>query len=247
MRTPDIVFTAAELASRIDHTVLDPAAVRADLERACALALKYHFRAVYTNPYWCAPVAEMLAGSGIRAGISAAYPLGALPTKDKVREVMSIVEELQGKPCAVDMVANVGLLKERDFQNYTRDIAAVVKALDGIELKVIIESSLLNDEEIGIACRCAAEAGVNFAKTSTGRNGPPRLQDIRLMRANLPPEIGIKFSGFGTHNAPELAAFALACGANLLGSPQGDRIVDALCSENEYGNLFIDWKPSPKL
>lgn len=109
------------------------------------------------------------------------------------------------------MVTNIALLKEGDFDDYTRDIAAVVKAVEGrsIIVKAILETSLLNAEEIRTACRCAAEAGVDFCE-GLGRQGecPGALSHIRIMREALPAHVGIKFSGFGTLNAPELAVDA---------------------------------------
>ncbi len=230
-------WTAREVASRIDHTVLAPDATREMIEKACALARSYAFKAVFTNPYWTPLVAELLDGSGVAAGISTAFPLGAISTKSKVAETMDVVERLMGRSCAVDMVTNLALLKDGRYAEYTNDIKAVVEALkgSGIIVKAILETSLLSDGEIRTACACAAEAGVNYAKTSTGRAGPPKLTDIQVMREALPPEIGIKFSGFGTHNAPELAFLAFLLGADLLGSPQGDVLVDALAGR--YGKL----------
>ena len=202
------------------------------MENACALARAYGFKAVFTNPYWTPLIAELLDGSGIAAGISAAFPLGSLSTDAKVAEVMDAVARVDGKPCAVDMVTNIALLKEGHFADYTRDIAAVVNAVEGrgIIVKAILETSLLNAEEIRTACRCAAEAGVEFVKTSTGRAGAPALSHIRIMREALPAHVGIKFSGFGTLNAPELALWAFFLGADVLGSPCGDVVVDVLSS-----------------
>ena len=101
------------------------------MENACALARAYGFKAVFTNPYWTPLIAELLDGSGIAAGISAAFPLGSLSTDAKVAEVMDAVARVDGKPCAVDMVTNIALLKEGHFDDYTRDIAAVVNAVEG--------------------------------------------------------------------------------------------------------------------
>ena len=177
-------------------------------------------------------MAELLDGSGVAAGVSAAFPLGSLSTEAKVAEVMDAVERVGGKPCAVDMVTNIGLLKEGRFDAYTRDIAAVVGAVEGrgIVVKAILETSLLDAEEIRTACRCAAEAGVDYVKTSTGRAGAPALSHIRVMREALPEGVGVKFSGFGTLNAPELALWAFFLGADVLGSPCGNVIVDTLAS-----------------
>lgn len=232
MRINGTLWSARDIAARIDHTVLAPDATRADMEKACSLAREYGFKAVFTNPYWTPLVAELLDGSGVAAGVSAAFPLGSLSTEAKVAEVMDAVEQVGGKPCAVDMVTNIGLLKEGRFDAYTRDIAAVVGAVEGrgIVVKAILETSLLDAEEIRTACRCAAEAGVDYVKTSTGRAGAPALSHIRVMREALPEGVGVKFSGFGTLNAPELALWAFFLGADVLGSPCGNVLVDTLAS-----------------
>lgn len=116
MRINGTVWSARDIAARIDHTVLAPDATRKDMENACALARAYGFKAVFTNPYWTPLVAELLDGSGVAAGISAAFPLGSLSTDAKVAEVMDAVARVDGKPCAVDMVTNIALLKEGAFR-----------------------------------------------------------------------------------------------------------------------------------
>ena len=247
MQINNVVWTAQDIASRIDHTVLAPDATIKDIEIACDLALKHHFNAVYTNPYWSPVVAKLLAGSGVTTGISAAFPLGSLSTDIKVLEVLHTLESIAALlgghpgefPCAVDVVTNIGLLKEKRYTEYTKDIAAIVDAVrdHNITVKAIIETSLLDEESISAACSCAAEAEVNIVKTSTGRSGPPLLSHIPIMRAALPEKIGIKFSGFGIVNAAELALCALMLGADLLGSPCGNSIVDTLASN--YKSLAI--------
>ncbi len=227
-------WTAREIASRIDHTVLAPDATARDVEKACDEARTYRFKSVFTNPVWTPLVAELLDGTGIAAGISAAFPLGAISTKAKALEVEDAINGAKGRLCAVDMVTNIGMLKEKRYAGYAADIAAIVKiarAHEGTVVKAILETSLLSDEEIAIACRCASEAGVDFVKTSTGRNGPPLLSHIRIMKQAVAPGVGVKFSGFGTHNSAELACFAFMLGADLLGTPQGPFLVDRLTGD----------------
>ncbi len=233
-------WTNAEIAAHIDHTVLAPDAVRADIENACKAAREYHFHSVFTNPFWTPLVAELLEGTGVAAGISTAFPLGALSTREKVLSVREVLVQTKGKLCAVDMVTNIGLLKESCWDSYRDDIRAVVVAAreyggEKTEVKAILETSLLSDDELRTACVCAAEAGVNFVKTSTGRGGVPRLTHISIMKSSVPSGVGVKFSGFGTHNSAELAFMAFTLGADLLGSPQGPFLVDELCGR--YASL----------
>lgn len=232
-------WTRQEIAARIDHTVLAPDATRADVENACIQAREYGFKAVFTNPYWTPLVADLLDGSGVAAGISAAFPLGSLSSAAKAFEVEDVLSRVKdGSLCAVDMVTNVALLKERRYEEYTRDIHEVVKATvgrEGMVVKAILETALLEPDEIIAACFCAAEAGVDFVKTSTGRGGAPDLYHLRLMKGVLPPEVGVKFSGFGTHDCAELAFMAFVMGADLIGTPRGPWIVDTLC--DRYARL----------
>ena len=225
-------WTRQEIASRIDHTVLAPDAVRSDVEQACTQARAYGFKAVFTNPYWTPLAAELLEGSGVAAGISAAFPLGSLSSAAKALEVEETLRRVKDRLCAVDMMTNEALLKEKRYAQYTEDIREVVKAASGrpgMVVKAIVETSLLEPEEIRAACACAAEAGVDFVKTSTGRGGAPNLFHIRIMKESLPPEVGVKFSGFGVHDCAELAFLAFVMGADLIGTPRGPFIVDALC------------------
>ena len=236
MKIAGKTWTALEIASRIDHTVLAPDAAAKDVEKACEEARKYRFKSVFTNPFWTPLVADLLDGTGIAAGISAAFPLGSISTKSKVLEVEDALNSAKGRLCAVDMVTNIGMLKEKRYAAYTADIAEVVRTAHdcaGTVVKAILETSLLSPEEIAVACRCASEAGVDFVKTSTGRSGPPLLSHIRIMRQAAAPGVGVKFSGFGTHNSAELACFAFMLGADLLGTPQGPYLVDMLTGDYE--------------
>ncbi len=232
----DTCHDPISLAAKIDHTVLSPDATERDILKACQLAKKYGFRGLFTNPYWSALVAEQMENTSTKVGVSAAFPLGALPSHMKSQEVHSALQYIRhaapNASISVDVVAHTGLLKQKDFKKYTQDLAGVFAVTQDFnaEYKVIIESALLSHEEIRVASLCAAEAGAHFVKTSTGRNGPPQLQDIGIMRNALPAHVGIKFSGFGTHNGSELARMALALGADILGSPQGHVLVENLCS-----------------
>ena len=225
MRINGTVWSARDIAARIDHTVLAPDATRKDMENACALARAYGFKAVFTNPYWTPLVAELLDGSGIAAGISAAFPLGSLSTDAKVAEVLDAVARVDGKPCAVDMVTNIALLKEGHFDDYTRDIAAVVNAVEGrgIIVKAILETSLLNAEEIRTACRCAAEAGVDdFLSEAT-----PEAK-LALIRQYQAEGRLVAMTGDGTNDAPALAQanVGLAMNSGTTAAKEAANMVD---------------------
>ena len=142
----------------------------------------------------------------------------------------------------MDFVTNVGALRGGDYETYKYDIAEVVKAGHeyGYEVKSIMESQLLTDEELAIGCRIAAEAGVDFVKTSSGRNGSPDVRHIAIMKKSageINPDIGVKFAGFGGFNAAPLAVMAIACGATRFGSRRANAIIDEI--ETFYKDMVI--------
>lgn len=225
-----IQYDRARLASLMDFAVLDPGTSEEEL-RACAeTAIRYGFCGMHPNLIWAERTADLLEGTGIETGIVAAFPFGTLPTAEKVREVESACRALRGRPACVDFVTNVGALRGGDYEAYARDIAEVVKAghAYGYVVKSIMESALLTDEELAAGCRIAAEAGVDFVKTSSGRNGSPEIRSIAVMRENAGEHVGVKFSGFGGYNAAPLAIMAIAAGATRLGTRRAAAIIEEI-------------------
>lgn len=240
-----VTYDRAKLASLMDFAVLDPGTSEQEL-RACAeTAIRYHFRGMHPNLIWAERTADLLEGTGIETGIVAAFPFGTLPTSEKVREVETACRAMHGRPACVDFVTNVGALRGGDYRTYTQDITEVVKAghAYGYVVKSIMESALLTDEELAIGCRLAAEAGVDFVKTSSGRNGSPDVRSIRIMRENVGEDIGVKFSGFGGYNAAPLAIMAIAAGATRLGTRRADAIIEEI--DRYYQDFVMDcWEES---
>jgi len=235
MRLQGKLWSASEIAARIDHTLLAPDATQADIELACDRGRKYGFNSVCVNPFWAPLVAEKLRGTSVKACSTIAFPLGNISTASKIAEGAEVWKKIAGHPCDMDFVSNISLLKDKQYDAYTRDMREFTDAMAqmGVNVKVILETGLLSDDEIRTACKCAVTAGVPCVKTSTGRAGPPSLDHIILMRANVPDSVKIKFSGFGTVNAPELALWGLLLGADLLGSPLGHLITDTLSGRYE--------------
>lgn len=235
-----VTYDRAKLASLMDFAVLDPGTSEQEL-RACAeTAIRYHFRGMHPNLIWAERTADLLEGTGIETGIVAAFPFGTLPTSEKVREVEAACRVLRGRPACVDFVTNVGALRGGDYRTYAKDITEVVKAghAYGYVVKSIMESALLTDEELAMGCRLAAEAGVDFVKTSSGRNGSPDVRSIRIMRENVGEDIGVKFSGFGGYNAAPLAIMAIAAGATRLGTRRADAIIEEI--DRYYQDFVLD-------
>ncbi len=241
-----ITYDRAGLAALMDFAVLDPGTTEVEL-RACAEStIRYQFRGMHPNLIWAERTADLLEGTGIETGIVAAFPFGTLPTCEKVREVEAACRVMRGRPACIDFVTNVGALRGGDYQTYSHDISEVVKAghAYGYVVKAIMESALLTDEELAVGCRLAAEAGIDFVKTSSGRNGSPNIRAIRIMRENVGEQVGVKFSGFGSYNAAPLAIMAIAAGATRLGSRRADAIIEEI--ESCYQGLVIENKSAHK-
>ena len=184
-----------ELAAIIDHTLLAPDASAEQVRRVCQEAIEYGFAAVCVNPVWVPLVAAQLADAAPRTCAVVDFPLGASTTTSKVFEAREAVAEGAQE---IDMVIDIATAIAGDETALTEQIRAVHEAVaeGGAILKVIIEACLLTDEQKTLACRAAVAAGAEFVKTSTGfSTGGATVEDVRLMRAAVGPDIGVKASG----------------------------------------------------
>ena len=162
-------------------------------EKICDEALQYKFASVCVNSYYTKFVAEKLSGSGVMTCTVVGFPLGQMSTKAKAAETKIAVEDGAEE---IDMVINVGALKEKSYDVVLEDIKAVKAACGKAHLKVIIETCLLTDEEKVKACELSKEAGADFVKTSTGfSTGGATPEDVALMRKTVGTELGVKASG----------------------------------------------------
>src|SRR5690242_6645437 len=183
------------IAALIDHTILKPDATRADVVKVCKEARQYNFASVCVNPFWVPLVKAELAGSPVKVCTVVGFPLGATTTEAKVCET---VGALRAGAQEIDMVINVGALRSGDRDAVRNDIAAVVKVAHeaGAIVKVILETSLLNDEQKTLASQLSKAAGADFVKTSTGfSTAGATAHDVALMRAAVGPAMGVKASG----------------------------------------------------
>lgn len=222
-------LSAAQVAAMIDHTLLKPDAGEAQIQKLCAEAVEYGFASVCVHPTWVANCIQLLAGTSIKTCTVIGFPQGATLATVKATETTAVV---QLGAQEVDMVLNVGRLKDRDYQTVYADIACVVQVAhgDGALAKVIIETALLTDEEKVVACVIAQQAGADFVKTSTGFNGGgATVADIMLMRRVVGPTLGVKASG-GIRTAAD-ARQMIAAGATRIGSSGGVRIVQEWSQE----------------
>ena len=212
-----------ELASKIDHTILKADATQADVLRICGEAKEYRTASVCVNSCWAATAREALKGSDVKVCCVVGFPLGAMSTRAKAFETAEAVKDGADE---IDMVINVGMARAGEWNNVREDIAAVVKAAGSADVKVIIETCLLTDEEKVKACVAAKEAGAAFVKTSTGfSTAGATVEDIRLMRETVGADMGVKAAG-GIRNR-ETALAMIEAGASRIGaSATGSIIAD---------------------
>lgn len=211
-----------DLASLIDHTLLKPEATETDIRKVCEEAIQYKFKSVCVNTHYVALVSRLLSGSGVLTCGVVGFPLGAMTTRAKVDETYDAIKSGANE---IDMVINIGALKSGDWNIVKRDIEGVTNAARGRAIvKVILETSLLTDEEKIKACTIAKMAGADFVKTSTGFNkGGATIEDIKLMRSVVGPNIGVKASG-GVRDT-ETARAMIAAGATRIGTSSGIAII----------------------
>ncbi len=207
-----------EINKYLESTLLRADALSKEIESLCLEAVQCGFRGVCVNPFYLPMAASMLQGSSVVLVTVVGFPLGASGRYVKALEAENAVKNGAGE---IDMVINVGALKNGHRAVLKGEISAVVEL--GVPVKVIIETGLLTEVEFLLACECVVEAGAHFVKTSTGF-GPrgATVEDIRLLRAHLPPQTGIKASG-GIKTAAQ-AKELISAGASLIGSSCAEKI-----------------------
>ena len=206
-----------KLNQYIDHTILKPAATAADVEAICREAVEYEFASVCVNTCHVRLVSRLLSGSPVKTCVVVGFPLGAMATEAKAFEAKHAVSNGAQE---VDMVLNVGALKERNDSLVEQDIRAVKEACGSALLKVILETCLLSDEEKERACRLAVKAGADFVKTSTGC---ATAHYVALMRKTVGPNVGVKASG-GIRTRED-ALSMIEAGASRIGASASVQIV----------------------
>ncbi len=217
-------------AAMIDHTLLKADATRPQIEKICEEAKKYVFASVCVNPTWVKYSAELLAGTDVKVCTVIGFPLGASTSAVKAFETKDAIANGAGE---IDMVINIGALKNGEYDVVRDDIKAVVEAANGTLVKVIIETCLLTDEEKVKACELSVEAGADFVKTSTGfSTGGATAEDIALMRKTVGPDLGVKASG-GVRNLEDMQKM-IDNGATRIGASSGVAIMEGLTSQSDY-------------
>lgn len=222
------MLAVADVARQIDHTLLKPDAISEHVLELCEQGRRYQFASVCVHGVWAPLCVEVLADSGIKVAAVAGFPQGATLPAVKAWEARQLVALGVNE---IDMVLNVGKLKDGDYRLVYEDVAGVVDECHegGVLLKVIIETGLLTEDEKVAACVLVKEAGADFVKTATGFNGGgATVQDVALMRFVVGPQMGVKAAGGVRSGAGALAM--LAAGANRIGTSGGLRIVQELAA-----------------
>lgn len=211
-----------ELNKYIDHTLLKPEATKEQITKLCQEARQYDFASVCVNTCYVPLAKQLLAGSDVKVCCVVGFPLGAMDTVSKAFEAKTAVENGAQE---VDMVINIGALKDKDYDYVTKDIAAVVEASKPAIVKVIIEACLLTDEEKVEACKCSMNAKAEFVKTSTGfstHGATP--EDVALMKKTVGDVCKVKAAG-GVRSYDD-AMKMIEAGADRLGCSAGIKVME---------------------
>ncbi len=220
-------MTRAELARLLDHSVLKPESTETDIVAGADLVRRWAIGFYCVQPSFVSIAAGALEGSAARVVSVVGFPHGCARSVAKAQEATLAVQDGASE---VDMVLNAGKLKSGRSQAVASEIAQIVRAVPGTPVKVILETCLLSDEEKVIACRLAQDAGAAFVKTSTGFNprGGATVADVRLLRAAVGPDLGVKAAG-GIRTLPDTIAM-LDAGANRIGTSASDTILQGLAA-----------------
>lgn len=210
------------IASMIDHTILKADATKEMVQTLCEEAIEYKFAAVCVNPCHVEYCHELLKNSNVKVATVIGFPLGANTKETKAFEATDAINKGADE---VDMVINIGALKDENYDLVKADIEEVVSAANGnAVVKVIIETSLLTDEEKKKACQLALDAKADFVKTSTGfSTGGATEEDVKLMKSIVGDNLGVKASG--AVRDLEAANRMIKAGATRLGTSSGVKIV----------------------
>ncbi len=215
------------VAKALDFSILPKETREADVRQGCAVTRQYGFAAFYTSSaYWAPLVKRELAGmNDVEIGTGIAFPFGSAPAAVKAFET----EDAVRRGCTtVDLVINVGALKDKNYQAVQEELRLFVQAAGSAVTKCILEVCYLTDEEIAAGCKLVAEAGIQYAKTSTGQFEGPSMRQFLVMRDTL-QDSGVKLKVAGVKvPRPQNAYVFLLAGADRIGTRAAPEIVDAL-------------------
>lgn len=217
-------------AKFIDHTLLKPESTRQQIDQIIDEAKEFNFKSICVNPTHVKYAAERLNDSDVLVCTVIGFPLGATTTATKIFETE---DAIKNGATELDMVINIGALKDGRFEDVQKDIEGVVGAANGKTVKVIIETVLLSDEEKVKASELAKAAGADFVKTSTGfAGGGATPEDVKLMKDTVGDELEVKASG-GVRSLEDFNKM-IDAGATRIGASAGVQIIQGLESDSDY-------------
>jgi len=227
------------IAKAFDFSILAKQTQEAEIREGCSITRRYGFAAFYTSSaYWSPIVAEELSGTDIEVGTGIAFPFGSQPAAVKAFETEDAVRR---GATAVDMVMNIGALKDGDYQAVREELKGFVRAAGKAVTRCILEVCYLSDAEIAAGCKLIAETGVRYAKSSSGQFEGPTLEQFLVMRDTL-AGTGVKLKVAGVKfPRPQNAFVFLLAGADRIGTRAAPEIVDALDTLREIALI-----PRPK-
>ncbi|MEV8512310.1 deoxyribose-phosphate aldolase [Dactylosporangium sp. NPDC051484] len=222
------MLSVRQVAKMIDHSLLRPELTLADVAAGCDLAARYDVASVCVKPSDVPFAAARLSGTGVLVGTVVGFPHGAHATRIKVAETAAALADGAAE---IDMVLNIGRLREGRDDDVRADVAAVVVAASGAAVKVILENAYLTDAEKRRGCELAEEAGARYVKTSTGfAPTGATLHDVRLMRAAVSAHVGVKAAG-GVRTLDVLLSMVDA-GATRFGATTTAAMLDELATRH---------------
>lgn len=223
-------LSSRDLARSIDHTLLKPEATAANIERLCAEARTHGFFAVCVNGSWVGQARHFLDDSAVKVATVVGFPLGATDSDTKRFETEAAIDNGAQE---IDVVLNLGRLKDGDDRYVLRELRDVVEAADERPVKVILETCLLTHEEKIRACQLVLDSGAQFVKTSTGfAAAGATIEDVKLLRRIVGHNFGVKAAG-GIRDALTAVAM-IEAGATRLGTSNSVAIMSGLAAGSGY-------------
>ncbi len=223
------VLSPKELARYIDHTLLKADATAEEIERLCGEAQTHGFYAICINGCWVELAQHLLEESEVKIATTVGFPLGAMESDVKRYETEAAIDAGAQE---IDAVLNIGWLKDRRDSLLLRELRDIVEAADERPVKIIIETSLLGDEQKLRACELIVQSGARFVKTSTGfSKAGATVEDVKLLRGAVGPKFGVKASGGIRDTASALAM--IEAGATRIGTSNGVAILEGLLTRSQ--------------
>lgn len=230
-----MALSVAEFAKHFDMALHLQSSTEQDIREHARGAREANVAACYTNSYWTPVVAEELAGSDVHVGTAISFPYGATSTAMKFAE---IDEGLELGATAVDMVLNIGALRDKNYGLVETEIAGLVERCEGKALsKLIYEVCYLTDDEIATLTKMCSDAGIDYVKTATGSQGFPTEAQVKIMRDNITnPKTLLKVSGVPRTFSMPAALWAIdKLGVSLIGTRSAAKIVEQYADYIENG------------